>query len=233
MTSKSERFFTWVWRINGLIVLTVASLGLFAFGAFAFNVGVFANRDRPETQLTDVAGADLVAEDLKLGSFKPLRGTDFIFAQLALPSKYVGSGSSGAVGTARNLLFFDTKSKTANWLFPNTDHDILTQWFVHDRPFRGTTQVGMVDPTVIGLLLELAEHIDDARIDQTRKLVFASADGKKVTPISESVDGLLGQRHVDANTLLIFYVRDGSVNVLDLDPAKVVVRSDSKLSVEQ
>lgn len=118
MDSKTERFFTWVWRINGVLVLLAVTLCLVAFGAIAFNLGIFESRDRPETKLTEVAGADLTTEDLKLGSFRSLKGTDFLFAQLAPPSKYVGSGSSGAMGTARNLLFFDTNSKTAHWLFP-------------------------------------------------------------------------------------------------------------------
>ncbi|MCH7854788.1 MAG: hypothetical protein IIB76_10700 [Proteobacteria bacterium] len=232
MDSKTERFFSWVWRINGLLVFLAVTLFLISFGVFAFNSGIFAGLDRPETPLTDVAGVDLAAEDLKLDRFKPLTGTAFLFAKLAAPAKYVGSGTSGATGMARNLLFFDTGSKTAHWLLPNTNHDILTQWFVHDRPFRGVRQAGAAQPIVIGLLLEIAEHVDHPDTEQLRKLVFVSVDGKSITTISESIERLIGQRHVDAKSLLIFYVRDGSVSVIDLDPAEVIVRSDSVLAVD-
>lgn len=232
MNSKTERFFSWVWRINGLLVFLAVTLSLIAIGVSAFNSGVFASRDRPEMQLTDVAGADLAAEDLKLDRFRPLNGTAFLFAKLAPPAKYIGLGTSGATGIARNLLFFDTGSKTAHWLLPNTNHDILTQWFVHDQPFRGVRQAGAAQPIVIGLLLEIAEHVDHPDTGQLRKLVFASVDGKSITTISESIDGLLGQRHVDAESLLIFYVRDGSVSVIDLNPTDVIVRSDSALAVD-
>lgn len=233
MNSKSERFFSWVWRINGLIVLVVASLALVGLGVLSFGIGIFTSRDAPQTQVTDVAGANLVAEDLKFGGFRVIQGTDFLYAELATPSRYIGSGSSDGFGTARNLLFFDTKSKKAHWLFENTDNDILSWKIVFNEPRRNMTESKQSKLFAVGFVLQLADHVEGAKADRPRSLVFVSPDGKDVLQIVDSIDSQLGQYHIDSETVLIFYVRDGSVNVLDLDTFNAVVRSDLPLSVEQ
>lgn len=232
MTTKTERFFTWVWRINALILLAIAVFALIGVGVIAYDIGIFANRDRPQAQVAEVAGTDLVAGELKLGSFGVIAGTDYLYAELAAPSRYIGSGSSDGLGTARNLLFFDTKSKKAHWLFENTDSDILSWRMVYNEPRRNMTDEKEARLYVVGMILQIAEHEDDPSPDRLRDLVFVSADGKEVAPLAESIDSQLGQYHTDSETVFIFYVRDGSVNVLDVDTTNAVVRSDSPLSVE-
>ncbi|MCP4300582.1 MAG: hypothetical protein GY783_08355 [Gammaproteobacteria bacterium] len=84
----------------------------------------------------------------------------------------------------------------------------------------------------IGMILQLAEHEEEPSTDRLRSLVFVSPDGKEISPLVDSIDSQLGQYHADSETVLIFYVREGSVNVLDVDTINTVVRSDSPLSVE-
>ncbi len=232
MTTRTERFFAWVWRINALILLAIAIFALIGAGVIAYDIGIFAKRDRPRAQVAEVAGTDLVAEELKLGSFSVIAGTDYLYAELAAPSRYIGSGSSDGLGTARNLLFFDTKSKKAHWLFENTDSDILSWRMVYNEPRRNMTDEKESRLYAIGMILQLAEHEEEPSTDRLRSLVFVSPDGKEISPLVDSIDSQLGQYHTDSETVLIFYVRDGSVNVLDVDTINTVVRSDSPLSVE-
>ncbi len=231
MATKTEQFFAWVWRANALILLAIAFAAIIAMGVIAYDIGIFANRDRPNAQVVEIAGTDLVTEELKLGSFSVIAGTDFLYAELAAPSKYIGSVSSGGLGTARNLLFFDTKSKKAHWLYEDTDNDIVSWRMVYNEPRKNMTDEKESRLYAIGMILQVAEYTEEPDPGRPRSLVLVSPDGKGVTTLVESIDSQLGQFHTDAETVLIFYVRDGAVNVLDVDPVSALVRSDSPLSV--
>lgn len=111
VSGRSERIFAWVWRVNALLLLFLGLVGVGAAGIGLFNIARFASRDRPEQQLTQIAGTDLGSQDLHLGDFRAIAGTGFLYAPLASSSKYIGSGSAGGLGPSRNLLFFDTTSK--------------------------------------------------------------------------------------------------------------------------
>ena len=124
MNERSDRFFAWVWRINGLLLLALGLVAVVGAVALIFNIALFWSRDRPEQRLTQVAGANLTAQDLRLGDFRRIAGTQFLYARLAPPSEYIGSGSSGGLGTAHNLLFFDTVTKKAHWLLPDNDQTL-------------------------------------------------------------------------------------------------------------
>jgi len=141
VNDRSERFFLWVWRLDGLLLLGLALLCIAGALALAFNIGVFASRERPEQQLSEIAGADLSAQDLRLADFRGIAGTQFIYAQLAAPSEYIGSGSRG-LGYAHNLLFFDTATKKAHWLLPNNDQTLPSFSFLSS----GAARVLDVDP---------------------------------------------------------------------------------------
>jgi hypothetical protein len=126
--------------------------------ALAFNIGVFASPERPEEQLSEVAGAELTARGLRLADFRPIAGTRFIYAALASPSEYIGSSSSGGLGNAHNLLFFDTTSKKAHWLLPSNDQRIPSFSFLMDPPGTGygyaDGSAGEKDQVAIGFLVE-------------------------------------------------------------------------------
>lgn len=124
VNDRSDRFFAWVWRINGLLLLCLALLATGLALYLAVDIGMSTAQERPEEQLSEVAGTDLAARDLRLADFRPIAGTRFIYAELASPSDYIGSGSSGSPGNAANLLFFDTASKKAHWLLPTNDQKI-------------------------------------------------------------------------------------------------------------
>lgn len=231
MTSKTERIFTWVWRINGLIVLSIATLALIAIGFSVWNAGVNTSRDRPQDQIAQVAGTDLVTEALKLDRFSAIAGTDYLYARLAAPSRPLGSGSSDGLGTARNLLFFDTISKNAHWLFDDNENDILSWRMVYNEPRRNMTDEKESRLFVVGMILQIAKHEEEPSPGRSSDLVFVSADGRAISPLADSIDSQLGHYHTAPETVLVFYVRDGSVNVLDVDTLNAVVRSDSPLSV--
>jgi len=238
VSTRSDRFFAWVWRINGLLLLGLALAATALALALALNVGVFASHERPEEQLSEVAGADLAARGLRLADFRPIAGTRFIYAALASPSEYIGSSSSGGLGDAHNLLFFDTASKRAHWLLPRNDQRIPSFSFLMDPPAArygyADGSAGEKDQVAIGLLVETEgnEPASSPGVG-SRNLAIASPDGLAVTPIARSVQGLLGYHHARKDALFVFYVSGGTAKVLDVDPITRQVRSDTPLATHE
>jgi hypothetical protein len=98
VSDRSKQLFEWVWRMNGLLLLGGMVAGLMGVVAVAVDIAGFARRERAERQLTQVAGTDLRAQNLRLADFREIAGTRFLYAQLATPSAYITAGSSDVFG---------------------------------------------------------------------------------------------------------------------------------------
>jgi hypothetical protein len=238
VSDRSKQLFEWVWRLNGLLLLGGMVAGLMGVFAVVVNVAGFARRERAERQLTQVAGTDLRAQNLRLTDFREIAGTRSLYAQLGTPSEYLTSGSSDGFGLARNLLFFDTASQKAHWLLPDNEQTISSFSFLMDPP---RTRYGYDDgepdapeQVAIALLVELAPARSEGDpAGAPRKLAVAAADGRALTPIAESTEGLLGYHQAARDSVLVFYVSDGAAKVLDLDPTTRAARSDRVLSAHE
>jgi len=237
MANRSDRFFTWIWRLNGLLLLVLGLIGIAGALALILNIGLFWSRERPQQQLTQVAGSDLKAKNLRLADFRPIAGTGFLYAPLAPPSEYIGSGSSGGLGRAHNLLFFDVAAKHAHWLLPDNDHIIPSFSFLMNPPgprYADDGEARRRDQVAIALLVELQAPEDSAgKSDRALRLAIASADGRNLTPIAQSMGGLLGYHQPTADSVLVFYASEGIARVLDVDLHSYKVRSDSALSAHE
>jgi hypothetical protein len=200
------------------------------------NVGLFWSRERPEQQLTNVAGANLGEDDLRLGDFRTIAGTELLYAQLASPSEYIGSGSSGGRGSARNLLFFDVSNKKAHWLLPDNSQTIESFSFLMDPPGMRygycDDDAQEHDQVAIAILLELQSAEPPPANASARTLAIAPPDGRALTAIAESTEGLLGYHQPSKDSVLVFYVSEGSARVLDADPGTRRVRSDALLELD-
>lgn len=237
MSQRSNRVFAWVWRVNSLLLLVLGLVGVVGTVAIVFNVGLFWSRQRPEQQLTKVAGTNLGQEDLRLGNFREIAGTEFLYAELASPSKYIGSGSSGGLGSARNLLFFNVSTKRAHWLLPDNGQTIESFSFLMDPPGARygycDDEAQKRDQVAIAILLELrpAERSPDETVSRT--LAIAPPDGRTLTTIAKATEGLLGHHQPSKESVLVFYVSGGAARVLDVDISTRKVRSDSLLEGEE
>lgn len=238
MSDRRDAFFAWVWRLNGLLLLALAGAGIVAGLALVINLAIFSSRDRPNEQLTNIAGADLAAQDLRLGGFRSIAGTQLLYAPLASPSEYVGSSSSGGLGAAHNLLFFDTTTKKAHWLLPGNDKTIVSYYFLLDPP---GTRYGFDDgeaekreQKAIAILLELRDAEDGTKSGApSRAIAVASPQGHDIVTIAEETEGMLGYHQQAADSIFVFYASGGTAHFLDLNPSARKVRSDGTLSTDR
>lgn len=236
VNNRWERFFLWLWRANGLLLFLLGVVGLAGACILVVNLIRLSSRDRPHQQLTRVAGTDLVAKDLRLAEFHAIAGTGYLYAQLATPAEYGGLSSGGASGTAHNLLFFDTSTRNAHWLLPGNDQTIPSFSFLMDPPrarhMYNDGEAAERGQVALAVLVEIKEQSSDSRSRRARTLAVASADGRGLTTVVNSIDGLLGYHQMGKDSVLVFYASDGAAKVLDLDPVARRVRSDELLSTQ-
>jgi hypothetical protein len=138
---------------------------------------------------------------------------------------------------AHNLLFFDMSSRKVHWLLPDNDQIIQSFSFLMDPPgprYADDGEARKRNQVTIAILLELQRpHATADAGGQTRSLAIASADGRSVTSLTESIGGLLGYHQPSTESAFIFYVSEGATRVLDVDPTTRKVRSDVLLSAQQ
>lgn len=224
MTTRTERFFTWVWRINALILFGIGLVSIVVL-AILFVDAQSSRYEPPEAAVEEVAGTDLVAGELELRSFMPLAGTPFLTSNLVNPSS--GRGSSAYDEYVRNILFLDVRSKQSRWLFTSNDQYIEWNARIMNEPGGQYGQRVTVDQQAIALLLSIADAPPNAPV--SRQMVAVSIDGSRVVELSDPIDEMLSYYHVDPESYLVVYVRNGKMHVLDFDPTTFDVRSDSPL----
>jgi hypothetical protein len=231
---RADRFFVWIWRLNALLLLMLALVVVAGAAAtLIVNGALFWAPKRPPQQLANVAGAELGAKNLRLGHFRPIAGTPLLYAALETPSKYIGSGSIGTVGSARNLLFFDIGTRKAHWLLPDNNQTIESFTFLMDPPAAryayndGEAQTR--NQVALAILLELQRDDPSAPHAVSRRLAIAPPDGRTIAALADSTDALLGYHQPGRNSVLVFYLSAGTARVLDADLATWKVRSNAPL----
>jgi hypothetical protein len=235
---RVDRIFRWIWRIDAVLILFVAAAAMALVVMLLLEVAGFSRSEPPGPQLAEVAGTDLRArEDLRLRDFHPVAGTSFLYAQLASPSDSIRSGSSGGWGSARNLLFFDTTTRNAHWLFPDNEQILASFSFLRDPP---GNRYGLDDGLPAGekqvttaILLEIQNDPEAGANGSIRSITMASPDGRELTPIASSTQGLMGYHHARKDAVFVFYVSGGTARVGEVDPVTRTVRSDGALAAKE
>jgi len=231
MTDKTEKFFTWVWRINGVIVLIAVVTCLVGLAILIADIGGFGRNEANRDELADVAGANLGDEDLELGGFRRIGESNYMYATLAARSGFSGSGSGR--GNAHNWLFFNVDSRKAHWLFPNSREEILDHQFLYQYADEVEEPDSEREKIVVGIIMLLSEGNSEDQPTRARRMILVSTDGKNVDILAESVDRLRDYFYVDPESHLLLYSAQGSIRIMDLNPITATVSSDAVLSVEQ
>lgn len=232
MDDRWDRRFKLIWQINGVLLLVITSLG--AIGLAVLFVAVLSDfaEGKSSPKLSEIAGAVLESEDLELGAFHVVQGTEYLVASLNAPSgsRRIASGSYGKRAEARNLLFYDAKSHKARWLFPGNDQLIRSHSFLFDPPRPDRYDEGG-SHSVVALLLEVEERTHGDEAPASRRVLLAGPDGSVPTSLIEGADEVLGHHHIALGQLLIFYVRGGVARILEVDPTTRAVLIESDLEV--
>lgn len=223
-----DGFFSWVWRITGLLVLLLVLYGVVNM--------VWTSRSSHRGQTPDgeatigrLDQTDQQQAALKLGGFEMLPGTPVLYAKLGSERPLPGSLSSSYMTTdLRNLLFFDTASRQAHWLLDDNEHSIAALSVI-GKPASYQSAGKAADFRTPGLIFLSRSTKADNKGDATWDLRLTSVDGHELDTLANGVDTLLDHQLINDRTLLVFYAKHGAIHVLDVDPANRKLRADQTL----
>ncbi|GAA4494704.1 hypothetical protein [Pseudaeromonas paramecii] len=202
---EENRFFKYVWRINGLLLLLVGLLAaaLLAFTGYQLyaSSGLRAPHDLPRTTDTKTPSPR------QLGTPVAIAGTPHVMVPLWADAVEKRDYFSKSNDNASNYLFIDGQHQTQHWLLPDNNRLILGSDLL--------SELGCCDDkrTIRAILYQVvtADSNGDQRLSQQDAVTLAlsRADGSGYRQLIPAVDRLLGQLPLDDHTLLLLYQKQG------------------------
>ena len=211
---RLKRFFTLVWRVNGILIFLTSLLAVFILTAAAYAVIGDMMRTRHVNNLANVATRDVKGEIRTIGEFQEIVGSPVRRAELNVQQKYNFDLSSKEAGSIRNYLYFNTETKQSYWLLPNDDSMIIKSIPLPDDRYRSESRHAVVYVHV----LVAKDTSGDQRlsIDDMKQIAVSDPDGKRfriVASANELNDSVL----LPQNRLLLLYSTKGETVATEVD----------------
>ena len=163
-----------------------------------------------------------------LGSFSPIRGTDYLVAPIVQStaaretSGFSLSSSGYTPATTHNLVFLNEQDETIRQLLPTND-----QVLVFQNSFPTPREEKLETPPIAWFLYGIvaADSNGDGRLDQEdlQTLAVSDAGSQGYTALLTDVEAIRGTTLSDPTTLLVMLRQGGSYQLARIDlPARTV-----------
>lgn len=232
---ENNKFFLWVWRINGVLILGgVVIIGLFI--AYQIAKDFFRDRHQPQENIVESVPEDPHnKEKWILGNPSHIQGNSFIMIPLVSENRnvevkdkfaYTNSFSGKSISNpAKNILFLSTKSNNSFWLFADTQRLILdTSQFPNDYNSDKPTKAIFYNVVSVDSNSDkILNYKDDS------SLFISSPEGSDYQVVLKAYDRILSQSMVGTNKIMIVYQFEGTAYsmLIKISPYKVI--SNKKL----
>lgn len=202
-----EKYDKLIWRINGTIIfftcLVALVVGLFA----SYKLVTELTGRRTVHDLVNVNQETKKEEFLRLGYFKPLKGTEFYFVSLSSEQKYENSYySKESYANSRNFLIFNAKSKDSHWVWPSNSFMSLEETFIFNQLEDNNQQ------KTIGVVFEYvaSDSNKDKQLDRNdeKSIQYYDFVNRKSIAVTDKIDRNIGVQQNSASEVLFFYSRN-------------------------
>jgi hypothetical protein len=213
---KTKRFFTFVWRVNAVLIFVVGVLAAVVLSALAYIFFKDAIRTRYVGNVANAALSEVETQIAELQPFQQIQGTGVLRAALNIRQTYsLGSGSKEAIFT-RNYLYFDVSTRSAYWLKATTDGLILQ---VYDLPGSPYGQNQSETTAVVYVAVERDSDGDHRLSDSDiKRIAVSDSKGKNYRVVVDRADRLNDARLLRPDRLLILYSLGSKLTAVELDP---------------
>lgn len=226
---KSRRFYTWVWRINGLLILAAALVGLgmllIVAAMLVSDLGRARHSDMSVKAVQGPAGTPAVS----LEDFRDLKGTHFLRASLTVKEERSLVYSKGS-RPLRNFYYVDTTTHATHWLIPEYTGLIVDHTSLPAEHARNVEETG---PQTVVYELADADTDGDGALTRSDALAIAISDpaGRGFVRLLEKVERLNAAHLASKRTLLLIYTKEGAMfsAEVDLDSGKIARQTPLKM----
>ena len=203
-----NRFFKFIWRFNGLILMIVGVLAIGVLGFSGYKMFRDVRHERTTRNIVNVVEDQQVDEKWQLGHLINISGSSYVVVPLYSDQKYAQSYFSKSSDSTRNLLFIDVRSNQKKWLFKTNDYLIVNQEFLSEKEINGKDEV-------IRAILYMVVKKDtngDKRLtaDDKMDIALSTPGGDNYKEVVTGIDGFIGHRVIDKDTVFIIYQKQGT-----------------------
>ncbi|MCF6193564.1 MAG: hypothetical protein L3J46_04435 [Kangiellaceae bacterium] len=229
---KSEKFFKWVWNINGLLLLT----GILLMSLLiAYQLVKELSREEQEpTQTLNLAEDSTGEEKWSLGYPQKVVGSPYYYLKLESENKeviarkpvYSFSGSGYRNTRAKNVLFINSNSNVSNWLFKSVRQLIINMESLHVKDSSDLVTTKAIYYEVIN-----NDTNSDGVYDIKDKKTFALTrkDGTKYSEIISGYNNILTASMNEAGALFVIYINNGEVHSMLVDVDNFIILEKTQL----
>ncbi|CAG36110.1 hypothetical protein [Desulfotalea psychrophila] len=211
---KESRFFTLVWRINGLLLMVagVLAIGISTFAGYKIITDIV--RERSSSNIVNVEEKDAIKEEWQLGYLTNIEGGPYVMSPLRSEQNYAQSYYSKSSTSARNYLFINGTTNEQHWLLSSHQYLIVDFELLSERREK--------DVQAILYRVVKTDSNEDKRLtgDDTLTIGLSLPTGAGYKEILQGVNTFIGQRVITPTTLLIIFEQGGigysaNVNLTD------------------
>lgn len=204
-----NRFDRILWRVNGIIILCGAVLGLALVGFATLSTFLGSREMHKAAAVVTEQQGSTEKESLNFGDAIPVTGSALIQLPLLSDVRY-GRGSFSLKGGsdsfgARNFLFVNHQNLSSWWLFEGFHRLVRERHVLRAEMDRNETPI-------VGNIYEIAasDTDGDGRVTRNDDIAayFASPDGKRVQELVPPCDRIISVRQVGNTEVLIVFQND-------------------------
>ncbi|WP_321530691.1 hypothetical protein [uncultured Desulfuromonas sp.] len=224
---EENKFFRYIWRINGLILLVagVMAIGVLAFAGY--QIYAKTTRDRNTRNIVNIQEDSELKEEWRLGYMADIQGTSYVMVPLNSDQSYAQSYYSKSSSSARNYLFINSKNNEQHWLLKSNKYLIADMTMLSEHGYGGEER------NIRAILYQVIKKDTDKDSRLTNKdlktISISRSDGRGYKELIQGVDVFVGQRTVDENTLLIVYQKQGVGYSANVSLSKLAISNEQEL----
>jgi hypothetical protein len=219
----TQKFFRYLWRIDGILILVATGAIVLGIGALLFEE--FGERAfiRRNAQAGVQLGTPEARDQLSLERASVVPGSSVMRANLVVNRVGKGLRCSGYNET-RNILFIDPNQKEGHWLLPDNDHVIVENSGITDEK----------DPrlrrTVATAALVKPQSTQPEMVDG-KLLLFDNKAGNVVEVANDARD--LHVATLNNGELILLYERNRRLVLAAFEPNSLAKKREQEIQVPQ
>lgn len=222
---QENNFFRFVWRFNGLALMTAGVIAIVSIFFAGFMLIKNMSASDTSTSIINVQKETNSTQILKLGQLRSIKGSSCVIVSLTSAKKGNSKsfGSSYSSSSIKNYLFINNKTNTQNWLFKDN------KFLIHSIVFLPEQGYSKNEKDVQAILYKIVKN--DTNKDKKlsgrdlQTIALSKPDGTGYKEILHEIDSYIGQEYIDSETLLIMYQKKGQgfYSKINIKTLKVLV----------
>ena len=222
-----NRFFKFVWRFNGIVLMVVAVLAIGVLGFAGYQIFRETTREREVRNIVNVTDETDLDERWRLGYLGNVDGTPYLMIPLHSDQSYAQSYYSKTSYSTRNYLFINSATNQKRWLLDTNDYLIMKDEMLfvgkHD------TEDRKVKAILYHMVKGDTNGDDRLTHDDLSVVALSKPDGTEFREILLDLDVFIGHRVLDENSTLLIYQKKGKGYSATLSLENFVLSSATEL----